>query len=98
MRKLIQAILDGDERQALRRLVDTLRASRNHYFLRNDILQAFTDGSNGQAYHSSSLSQLMHYTHEMILAEDSIWLVVRPWIASQQVWRLPPDLASAIGR
>jgi sucrose synthase len=95
MYKLIQAILDSDEKQALRQLVDTLRASKNHYFLRNDILQAFTDGSNGQAYHSSSLSQLMHYTHEMILAEDSIWLVVRPWIASQQVWRLPPDLASA---
>jgi sucrose synthase len=95
MYKLIQAILDSDEKQALHQLVDTLRASKNHYFLRNDILQAFTDGSNGQAYHSSSLSQLMHYTHEMILAEDSIWLVVRPWIASQQVWRLPPDLASA---
>jgi sucrose synthase len=95
MYKLIQAILDSDEKQALRQLVDTLRASKNHYFLRNDILQAFADGSNGQAYHSSSLSQLMHYTHEMILAEDSIWLVVRPWIASQQVWRLTPDLASA---
>jgi sucrose synthase len=95
MNKLIQAILDSDEKQALRQLVDTLRASKNHYFLRNDILQAFADGSNGQAYHSSSLSQLMHYTHEMILAEDSIWLVVRPWIASQQVWRLTPDLASA---
>jgi sucrose synthase len=95
MYKLIQAILDGDEKPALRQLVDTLRASKNHYFLRNDILQAFADSSNGQAYHSSSLSQLMHYTHEMILAEDSIWLVVRPWIASQQVWRLTPDLASA---
>ncbi len=95
MYKLIQAILDSDEKQALHQLVDTLRASKNHYFLRNDILQAFADGSDGQAYHSSSLSQLMHYTHEMILAEDSIWLVVRPWIASQQVWRLPPDLASA---
>ena len=95
MNKLIQAILDSDEKQALRQLVDTLRASKNHYFLRNDILQAFADGSNGQAYHSSSLSQLMHYTHEMILAEDSIWLVLRPWIASQQVWRLTPDLASA---
>jgi sucrose synthase len=95
MYKLIQAILDSDEKQALHQLVDTLRASKNHYFLRNDILQAFADGSNGQAYHSSSLSQLIHYTHEMILAEDSIWLVVRPWIASQQVWRLPPDLACA---
>jgi sucrose synthase len=95
MYKLIQAILASDEKQAFRQLVDTLRASDNHYFLRNDILQAFADLPGSQAYHSSALSQLMHYTHEIILAEDSVWLVVRPWIASQQVWRLPPDLASA---
>jgi sucrose synthase len=95
MYKLIQAILDSDEKQVLRQLIETLRRSSNHYFLRNDILQEFADCSNDQAYHSSSLSQLMHYTHEMILAEDSIWLVLRPWIASQQVWRLPFDLASA---
>jgi sucrose synthase len=95
MYKLIQAILGSDEKQVLRQLIETLRGSNNHYFLRNDILQEFADCSDGQAYHSSSLSQLMHYTHEMILAEDSIWLVLRPWIASQQVWRLPSDLASA---
>jgi sucrose synthase len=95
MYKLIQAILASDEKQAFSQLVDTLRASDNHYFLRNDILQAFADLPSSQAYHSSALSQLMHYTHEIILAEDSIWLVVRPWIANQQVWRLTPDLASA---
>jgi sucrose synthase len=95
MYKLIQAILNSDEKQALLQLIETLRGSNNHYFLRNDILQKFADCSDGQAYHSSSLSQLIHYTHEMILAEDSIWLVLRPWIASQQVWRLPSDLASA---
>jgi sucrose synthase len=95
MYKLIQAILDSDEKQVLHQLIETLRGSNNHYFLRNDILKEFADCSDGQAYHSSSLSQLIHYTHEIILAEDSIWLVVRPWIASQQVWRLPSDLASA---
>jgi sucrose synthase len=95
MYKLIQAILDSDEQQSLRQLVDTLSASGNRYFLRNDILQAFTDHLDGQAYHSSSLSQLIHYAHEMILAEDGVWLVLRPWIASQQVWRLTADLTSA---
>ncbi len=94
MYKLIQAILDSDEKEALRQLIETLRATNKYYFLRNDILQAFADCSDGQVYHSSSLSQLMHYIHEMILAEDSIWLVVRPWIASQQVWRLPLNIAS----
>jgi sucrose synthase len=95
MYKLIQAILDSEERDALRQLIDTLSASDNRYFLRNDISQAFVNLPDGQAYHSSSLSQLIHYTHELILAEDSIWLVLRPWIASQQVWRLTLDLASA---
>jgi sucrose synthase len=95
MYKLIQAILDSNEQQSLRQLVDTLSASGNRYFLRNDILQAFTDHLDGQAYHSSSLSQLIHYAHEMILAEDGVWLVLRPWIASQQVWRLTADLTSA---
>jgi sucrose synthase len=99
MYKLIQAVLNGDDRKVLKQLVNTLRASGNHYFLRNEILQAFADYYHhlpppGQAHHSSSLSQLMHYTHEMIVAEDSIWLVVRPWIASQQVWQLTTDLVS----
>ncbi len=100
MHKLIQAVLNSDEKQALHQIVHTLSATGKHYFLRNEILKAFADSCHpqpqpGHAYHSSSLSQLIHYTHEMILAEDSIWLVVRPWIASQQVWRLTSDLATS---
>jgi sucrose synthase len=99
MQKLIQAIIDSDEKTTLRQLVDTLLTTGKRYFLRNEILQAFADASQhlpalGQAYHSSSLSQLLLYTHEMILQEDSIWLVVRPWIGSQQVWQLTADLSS----
>jgi sucrose synthase len=99
MHKLIQAVLNSDEKKALHQLVETLSASDKRYFLRNEILQAFADYCHhlpqpGHTYHSSSLSHLLHYTHEMILAEDSIWLVLRPWIASQQVWRLSLDLAS----
>jgi sucrose synthase len=100
MHKLIQAVLNSDEKKSLHQLVAILSTSGKRYFLRNEILQAFADycrdlPPSGQAYHSSSLSQLMHYTHEMILDDDSIWLVVRPWIASQQVWRLTSDLSSA---
>jgi sucrose synthase len=99
MHKLIQAVLNSDEKKALQQLVGTLSASGKRYFLRNEILQTFADYCHhlpqpGHVYHSSSLSQLMHYTHELLLEEDSIWLVVRPWIASQQVWRLSADLAS----
>ncbi len=101
MQKLIQAVLNSDDKKALSQLIDTLSISGSHYFLRNEILQTFADychrlPQSGHAYHSSSLSRLMHYTHEMILAEDSIWLVLRPWIASQQVWRLTPDLTSCL--
>ncbi len=101
MQKLIQAVLNSEDKKSLHQLVDILSASGSHYFLRNEILQAFADYYQHlpkpiPAYHSSSLSQLMHYTHEMIVAEDSIWLVLRPWIASQQVWRLTYDLTSSV--
>jgi sucrose synthase len=100
MQKLIHDVLNSDDKIALCQLIETLSMSGSHYFLRNEILQAFTEqchlaSQSGQAYHSSSLSRLMHYTHEIILAEDSIWLVIRPWIASQQVWRLTTDLISS---
>jgi sucrose synthase len=35
------------------------------------------------------------YTHEIILEADSVWLVARPWMGSQQVWRLTADLTSS---
>ncbi|KGF71767.1 sucrose synthase [Neosynechococcus sphagnicola sy1] len=99
MHKLIQAVLNSDEKKALHQLIDTLSISGKRYFLRNEIQQTFAECCHhlsqfGYAYHSSSLSQLMHYTHEIILDENSVWLVVRPWIASQQVWRLTLDLAT----
>jgi sucrose synthase len=99
MHKLIQAILNSDEKKDLHQLINILSTSGKHYFLRNEILQVFTDYCSHllqphHAYHSSSLSQLINYTHEIILDEESVWLVLRPWIASQQVWRLTADLAS----
>ena len=109
MHKLIQAILDSDERNTLQQLVVNLRGTRKRYFLRNEILQAFTELCEQlpqpiQAYHSSSLRQLINYIHELILDENldnslngnlkekSVWLVLRPWIGSQQVWKLTADL------
>jgi sucrose synthase len=99
MDKIIQSIVTSDEKSLLREMLDHLAATGKRYFLRNEILQAFADCSQflpalGHAYHSSALSQLVLYTHEMILDEDHLWLVVRPWIGSQQVWRLSADLTS----
>ena len=104
MHKLIQAILDSDERDTLQQLVANLHDTGKRYFLRNEILQAFTKcceqlPQSIQTYHSSSLSQLTNYIHELILDEKldekSVWLVLRPWIGSQQVWKLTADLAKA---
>ncbi len=98
MYQLIQAVLTKDEKTDLGKLLDILSATPKRYFLRNEILRAFSDycqQSQKPAYffHSSSLGQLINCTHELILENDSIWLVLRPWIASQQVWRLTADLA-----
>ncbi|CAN1210134.1 Sucrose synthase [Tumidithrix helvetica PCC 7403] len=101
MNKLIQAVLSSDEKTALHQLITALSRSGKRYFLRNEILQAFTEHCDrpeqiGHSYHGSSLSQLIHYTHEIILDENYIWLLLRPWIASQQAWRLTVDLSEGI--
>jgi sucrose synthase len=109
MHKLIQAILNSDEQNTLQQLVTNLRSTGKRYFLRNEIFQAFTELCEQlpqpiQAYHSSSLRQLINYIHELILDENlddnlngnlkekSVWLVLRPWIGSQQMWKLTTDL------
>jgi len=62
-------------------------------------LQAFADYCHQfqqplYTYYASSLAKLIHYTHEMILDEESTWLLLRPWIVSQQVWRLTAGLTN----
>lgn len=100
MQELIQAAKNNsDEKTALGQLVGTLSTSGKRYFLRNEILHAFADYCQqyqkpAYFYHSSALGKLIHSTHEILLLDDSIWLLVRPWIASQQVWRLTEDLSS----
>lgn len=97
MDKIIQLIITSEEKPLLRQMLNHLATTGKSYFLRNEILQAFADCSRflpalGHAYHSSALSQLVLYTHEMIVENDSVWVVVRPWIGNQQVWRLSKDL------
>ncbi|BBD66260.1 sucrose synthase [Nostoc commune NIES-4072] len=99
MYELVQAVFNGDEKTALHQLIYTLSASGKHYFLRNEILQAFADYCDQSQkpayfYHSSSVGKLIQYTHEIILEEESTWFVVRPRIASQEVWKLTADLNS----
>jgi len=97
MYNLIQAVLNSDAKVALQQLLHTLGASNKRYFLRNEILQVFANYCSQfqkptHFYRASALGKLIHYTHELILEEESIWLLLRPWVGSQQVWRLSVDL------
>ncbi|MBW4613231.1 MAG: sucrose synthase [Desmonostoc vinosum HA7617-LM4] len=98
MYELVQTIFNSDEKIALHQLISALSTSGKHYLLRNEILQTFANYCNQSQkpayfYHSSTLAKLIHYTHEIILLENSAWFVTRPRIASQEVWRLTSDLS-----
>ncbi|BCL34791.1 sucrose synthase [Nostoc sp. MS1] len=99
MHELFHPILaNSEEKAALQQLIFALNSSGKRYFLRNEILQTFSQYCHQAQkptyfYYSSSVGKLIQYTHEMILAEDSTWFVVRPKIAHQEVWRLTADFA-----
>jgi sucrose synthase len=97
MYDLIQTVLESDERIDFLQLIAALRVSGKQYFLRNEILQAFADHcakaeKPAYFYHSSSLGKLLHLSHEMVLEQENIWLLIRPWVASQEIWCLTSDL------
>ncbi|MHC5766884.1 MAG: sucrose synthase [Nostoc sp.] len=98
MYELVQALSNGDEKTALHQLIYALSASGKHYFLRNEILQAFADYCHQSQkpayfYYSSSVGKLIQYTHEIILEEENTWFVIRPKIANQEVWQLTADFS-----
>jgi sucrose synthase len=99
MCELLRIVLDGDEKVDLGQLLDQLRTDTERYFLRNQILQAFEDYCNNYQkpayfYRTSALGELIRYTHEIIMEEESVWFIVRPKIACQEVlsvdYRLEP--------
>ncbi|MBS0018672.1 MAG: sucrose synthase, partial [Arthrospira sp. SH-MAG29] len=98
MSELIQNVIESDEKQDLRQFYSELRISEKRYLLRNDILQAFADyclkfQKAAHFVESSHLSKLIYYTQEIILENESICLIVRPQIATQERFRLRPDLS-----
>lgn len=97
MYELVQNVLNSEEKTTLRQFISALSTNGKQYLLRNEILQVFGDycqRSHKPAYffHSSALGTLVNFTHEIILEEESTWFLVRPWIASQEVWRLGADM------
>jgi sucrose synthase len=97
MINLIQEVLESDERSDLRQFASQLRTSDQRYLLRNDILAAFSEycASHKKPEHffqNSHLGQLVYYTQEIILDNESLYLIIRPKIASQDVYRVLEDL------
>lgn len=99
MLNLIQDVLESDERSDLRQFASQLRNAESRYLLRNDILTAFSEYCNSRNkpdyfYSSSHLGQLVYYTQEIILENESLYLIIRPKIASQEVFRVLEDLTA----
>jgi sucrose synthase len=96
MSELIQAVLNSNEKTDLRQFLRDLRQQEHRYLLRNEILSAFaTYCSNhqkpSQFAHASQLGKLIDHTQEIILAEGSFCIIVRPKIASQEIFRLSEE-------
>ncbi len=94
---LIQDVLDSDEKSDLRQFASQLRTSDKKYLLRNDILSAFSEYCTSHKkpeyfYQTSHLGQLVYYTQEIMLEDESLYLIIRPKIASQEVYRIFEDL------
>jgi sucrose synthase len=97
MLNLIQDVLNSDEKSDLRQFANQLRRSERKYLLRNDIVTAFSEyctnhNKPGYFYQSSHLGQLVYYTQEIILENENLCLIIRPKIASQEVYRILEDM------
>ncbi|MCT7958745.1 sucrose synthase [Laspinema palackyanum] len=97
MSDLIQSVLKCDEKIDLRQFASELRTTGQQYFLRNDIVRAFSDYCTNHKkpsdfYQSSYLGKLILYTQEIILENESLCMIIRPKIASQEIFRILEDL------
>ena len=99
MSELIQAVLDSEEKNDLRAFISELRQQDKNYLLRNDILNVYSEYcSKSQKpetfYHSSNLGKLVYYTQEIIQEDSNFCFIIRPKIASQEVYRITSELAA----
>jgi sucrose synthase len=97
MTELLENVLNSDEKKDLQQLIADLRHQDKRYLLRNDILTAFSVYCTNynkpeHFYNASHLGRLIYYTQEIILETGSLCLIVRPKIASQEIYRLTDDL------
>jgi sucrose synthase len=98
MSELIQAVLESQEKNDLRSFISQLRQQEKNYLLRNDIQLVYSEFCSKQEksekfYSFSFLSKLIYYTQEIILEDSNLCFIIRPQIASQEVYRLTADLS-----
>ena len=82
MFELVQAVLRSDEKSDFRELIAKFRSTDRKYLLRNEILQAFEQTCQDlhkppYFFHSSRLGELIHLTHEILLENESLWIILR---------------------
>ncbi|HEY9801884.1 MAG TPA: sucrose synthase [Leptolyngbyaceae cyanobacterium] len=99
MSELIQAVLDSEEKNDLRAFISELRQQDKNYLLRNDILNVYSEYcSKSQKpetfYKFSNLGKLIYYTQEIIQEDSNFCFIIRPKIASQEVYRITSELAA----
>ncbi|WP_315791125.1 sucrose synthase [Fischerella sp. JS2] len=97
MSELIQAVLESEEKNDLRSFLSELRHQDKKYLLRNDILNVYseycTNYQKPEHFNASSnLGKLIYYTQEIIQDISGFCFIIRPKIATQEVYRLTDDL------
>ena len=97
MSNLIQNVVDNHEQNNLREFTNFLHQCQKRYLLRSDILIAFykycgINDSDKDLYRNSHLGKLIYFTQEIILDQESVYLVIGPQIAIQEAYRLQSDM------
>jgi sucrose synthase len=97
MSELIQAVLESEEKNDLRSFLSELRQNDKRYLLRNDILNVYNEYCTKyqKPEHcgtSSNLGKLIYYTQEIIQDISGFCFIIRPKIATQEVYRVTDDL------
>jgi sucrose synthase len=99
MYELVQAVIHSDEKADFRQLIAEFGVTGKRYLLRNEILQTFAESCRilqkpPYFFRSSRLGELIHHTHEVLLEDNNLWMILRPRIARQMILRLSNDLSS----
>jgi sucrose synthase len=98
MSKLLQSVLDSEEKNDLRSLMSEIRTDEKQYLLRNDILNLYDKfchkyQKDSKFSQNSNLSNLIYYTQEIIQEDSNLCFIIRSKIADQEVYRLTADLS-----